>query len=253
MAIGFGTVAENISVRRSAGAAPRMNSRSSRKPRSSISSASSSTTTRTDDISSEPRRMWSHRRPGVPTTMCAPSQQRAALLAHVHAADAGRRFWRRSARRATRVRGAPATPARASARRPASGVVGAAGDCRKPLGVPEQRRRHREAERHGLAGAGLRGNQQVGAIRFGSQNRRLDGGERGIAAFRQGASKHWGNACKNCHNEILSVLNARSAPLLEQRPASSDRFGAASRKCLSALSCEPPLPSNPPYRLEIPR
>ena len=73
----------------SAGAAARMNSRSSRKPRSSISSASSSTTARSAEMSSEPRVMWSRSRPGVPTTMLRALFERAALLAHVHAADAG--------------------------------------------------------------------------------------------------------------------------------------------------------------------
>jgi hypothetical protein len=48
-----------------------MNSRSSRKPRSSISSASSSTTAQSDR-SIEPRMMWSRSRPGVATTICAP-------------------------------------------------------------------------------------------------------------------------------------------------------------------------------------
>ncbi len=70
--IAFGTVAENISVRRPSGAAARMNSRSSAKPRSSISSASSSTTARKPDRSRLPRSMWSRNRPGVPTTICAP-------------------------------------------------------------------------------------------------------------------------------------------------------------------------------------
>ena len=68
----FGTVAENIRVRRSFDAESRMNSRSSRKPRSSISSASSRTTAFSPDGLKEPRSIWSRRRPGVPTTICAP-------------------------------------------------------------------------------------------------------------------------------------------------------------------------------------
>ena len=82
-------VAENSRVRRSAGVASRISSRSSRKPMSSISSASSSTTARSADRSSAPRSRWSRSRPGVPTTMCAPPCQGAALLHRVHAADAG--------------------------------------------------------------------------------------------------------------------------------------------------------------------
>ena len=68
----FGTVAENINVRRSSGDSPKINSRSSRKPRSSISSASSITTPRSCDRSMLLRMMWSRKRPGVATTMWAP-------------------------------------------------------------------------------------------------------------------------------------------------------------------------------------
>ena len=71
-AIDFGTVAENISVRRSCGHSPRIYSRSSRKPRSNISSASSNTTPRIADRSIAPRMIWSRKRPGVATTICAP-------------------------------------------------------------------------------------------------------------------------------------------------------------------------------------
>ena len=72
----FGNVAENIKVRRVLGVASRMNSKSSRKPISSISSASSSTTTSRADRSSPPRSKWSRKRPGVPTTICTPSSRR---------------------------------------------------------------------------------------------------------------------------------------------------------------------------------
>ena len=68
----FGTVAENINVRRCAGAAPSISSSSSRNPIFSISSASSRTTALSMLRSREPRLIWSHRRPGVPTTICAP-------------------------------------------------------------------------------------------------------------------------------------------------------------------------------------
>src|SRR5665811_920046 len=51
-----GKVAENSSVRRLSGVVLRMNSISSRKPRSSISSASSSTTAFSSETSSRPRR-----------------------------------------------------------------------------------------------------------------------------------------------------------------------------------------------------
>ena len=68
-----GTTGDGGRVRRSAGAASRIYSRSSRKPRSSISSASSSTTTRIFEVSRRPRSRWSRRRPGVPTTMWQPS------------------------------------------------------------------------------------------------------------------------------------------------------------------------------------
>ena len=85
----LGRVAENSSVRRSGFVASRMNSRSSLKPRSSISSASSSTTTSSADRSRWPRSRWSRNRPGVPTTKCAPRRRSALLAPRIHAADAG--------------------------------------------------------------------------------------------------------------------------------------------------------------------
>ena len=85
----LGRVAENSRVRRSAGVASRMNSRSSRKPRSSISSASSSTTALSAETFSAPRSRWSRRRPGVPTTIWAPRASARRSRPRIHAADAG--------------------------------------------------------------------------------------------------------------------------------------------------------------------
>ncbi len=73
-------VAENSSVRRVSGIALSRVSSSSLKPRSSISSASSSTTARRLDRFNCPRDRWSHRRPGVPTTMWQPADSARASL-----------------------------------------------------------------------------------------------------------------------------------------------------------------------------
>ena len=176
-AMGFGTVAENIRVRRSAGAAARMNSRSSRKPRSSISSASSSTTARSSEMSSEPRVMWSRRRPGVPTTICAPcssarrswrmsmpptqdAEPRAGILVEPFefAADLDGEFARRRDDQGARRAGA------VKAIRPA-----------------KQRRRDGNAERDGLARAGLRRDEQIRSLGLRREDRRLDGSQRLVA------------------------------------------------------------------------
>ena len=67
-----GKVAEMRCVRCPAGAYPRMASRSSRKPRSSMRSASSSTMAPSSLGSMAPRLRWSSSRPGVPTTIDGP-------------------------------------------------------------------------------------------------------------------------------------------------------------------------------------
>jgi hypothetical protein len=70
-----GMVAEKKASWRSSGSSARMVSMSSRKPRASISSASSSTQKVTCWRVSDPRRRWSSRRPGVPTTIWAPARR----------------------------------------------------------------------------------------------------------------------------------------------------------------------------------
>ena len=145
VAMARGTVAENISVRRSAGAASRMNSRSSRKPRSSISSASSSTTAlERRHVERMPRDVVAQAAGRADDDMRA-ALQRTPLRAHVHAADAGRDAWRRSVRRAIPVRASPAAPARASAPRPAPAVPrrGQSAPRRPAASAPWQGRRRR--------------------------------------------------------------------------------------------------------------
>ncbi len=160
-------VAENSSVWRSVGVLSRMNSRSSRKPRSSISSASSSTMALSWLRSRRRRSIWSRRRPGVPTTMWAP-----------------RPSWRPSAR-------ASMPPTQVTMRAPVSAysqtssrctcmassrvgamisASGAAARSKRSV-LAEQRQRHGEAERDGLAGAGLGRDEQVAAHRVGHRER----------------------------------------------------------------------------------
>ncbi len=71
--IGPGIVAEKSCVWRTAGTFWKIFSMSGRKPRSSILSASSSTTSVAFDRSSRRWLFRSMRRPGVPTTICAPA------------------------------------------------------------------------------------------------------------------------------------------------------------------------------------
>src|SRR3977135_2084674 len=94
-----GKVAENSNVRRVSGVVLRMNSKSSRKPKSSISSASSSTTAFNSETSRRPRRKGSQSRPAVPQVIAQPpgrsdhdmsaDAQLALFAARVHATDAG--------------------------------------------------------------------------------------------------------------------------------------------------------------------
>ncbi|OUE30563.1 hypothetical protein BFL35_09520 [Clavibacter michiganensis] len=71
--IGPGMVAENSIVWRTAGVCAKSFSMSERNPRSSILSASSSTISRTFESDSRRWPTRSSRRPGVPTTICAPA------------------------------------------------------------------------------------------------------------------------------------------------------------------------------------
>jgi hypothetical protein len=87
--IALGRVAENSRLRRSSGAVFRMNSRSSRKPRSSISSASSSTTAlQRRDVEPAPLDMVAQAAGRADDDMRALVEQ-GGLAARVHAADAG--------------------------------------------------------------------------------------------------------------------------------------------------------------------
>ena len=57
------------------------------------------------------------------------------------------------------------------------------------LGVAEQGGRDREAEGDGLAGAGLRGDQQVASRRLGHQHGGLDGGRFKVVAGKERSVK----------------------------------------------------------------
>ena len=164
-----GTVAENISVRRSAGAASRMNSRSSRKPRSSISSASSSTTAFSADMSSEWRVMWSRRRPGVPTTIWAPrSSARRSLrmsMPPTQDGDRGAGQFVEPLQFARHLQGQFA--------RRRDGQRQRAPRRAEALRAAQQGRRQRQAEGHRLARAGLRRDQRVGLADARSEHRLL--------------------------------------------------------------------------------
>jgi hypothetical protein len=189
---GFGMVAENISVRRSSGAASRMNSRSSRKPMSSISSASSRTTAASFEQSSAPRSRWSRRRPGVPTTICAPSLSQCRSRLGVHAADAGD-----DARLSLRVK--PFEFAldlqRQFARR--RDDEGGGRELRfERVGLAQKLGREGETEGDGLAGAGLRGDDEIAPGGLIGQHGGLHGGGFGIAVFGQGFAQNGGKAGK---------------------------------------------------------
>jgi hypothetical protein len=153
-------VAENSRVRRSAGEASRMNSRSSRKPRSSISSASSSTTTagprcrgcrapggRAGGPGCRPR--CGSRRPGRTSRAAGPCRRRrrpACRRLGVEPLQLAVNTCRASSRVGATIR--------------ASGRFGPVERSASPSRV-----RRSQAIGDGLAGAGLGRDQQVGAVR----------------------------------------------------------------------------------------
>ena len=121
--------------------------------------------------------------------------QRSALLAHVHAADAGA-----EARAGFLVE--PFEFAvdlhREFACRRDDQRAGRAGAV-EALGAAKQRRRNRDAEGDGLARAGLGRDQQVGAIGFGRQHRGLHGGQRVVATRCERSGQCRNHFCENRH------------------------------------------------------
>ena len=136
-----------------------MNSRSSRKPRSSISSASSSTTMASAETSSARRSIWSRKRPGVPTTIWTPAckarRSRCASMPPTQAQCARRRVAIEPGQLALHLQ-------RQFARRRDDQRERRAGR-RQRRGLAEQRLRHRDAIGDGLARAGLGRNQEIAA------------------------------------------------------------------------------------------
>ena len=153
--------------------------------------------------SSAPRSIWSRSRPGVPTTICAPGLQRAALRARVHAADAGddaragmcvepvqlaRDLQRQFARRRDDEAERRAVSRHRFRRRPSD-------------------RRHGEAEGHGLAGAGLGRDENVAALGLGLQHGGLDGGRASVITLRERAGQRGAGVFKGqCLADRLEVL-----------------------------------------------
>src|SRR3954466_7430913 len=165
--ISAGIVALNSAVWRPEGQRDRIISTSSRKPRSSISSASSSTTKRAAVSISECRLIRSITRPTVPTTTCAPSFscaccERIGAAAHRHDPHTFR-----GTVRPQRLRHLDAQLARRGEDERLHLVV-------VDVDVLEQR----EAERGGLAGAGLRLADHVATLEQSGDRLLLD--RRGI-------------------------------------------------------------------------
>ena len=127
--------------------------------------------------------------------------QRAALLAHVHAADAGDGSG--SGWLIKPFEFAPDLQRQFARRR--HGHRQGIGPSWNPLAARQQFRRHRKAESHGLAGACLRRNQEIGARRLRREDRGLDGRQFGVAMLGKGSGQHRGDTFKNGHSRNFQL------------------------------------------------
>src|ERR1700730_10978439 len=166
-----GKVAENSNVRRVSGVVLRMNSISSRKPRSSISSASSSTTAFNSEMSRRPRPQRVRSRAGLPTTKCA--------------ADAGThariRILIEPCEFAMDLQGKLARWCDDQGKRCCGPL--------EPLGIAKKIFCNGQTIGDGFAGAGLRRNQEVAAGGIVREHRGLDRSRPIIVAFRQSSDE----------------------------------------------------------------
>ena len=178
--ISFESVADSSSVWRWRGTVVITRFSGGRKPMSSIRSASSRTTISIAVRSMVRRSRWSMSRPGVATTMSTPrrSVRTCGMIGSPPTMVMPRRRvpW---AKRAQRVR----APASASSRvgtstRPRGRGPGRAITAAQPLD-------HRQAERGGLAGAGLGAGEDVAALQGGGNGLGLHGRGRVVAQARE--------------------------------------------------------------------
>ena len=199
-AIGPAIVALNSAVWRCSGRAPRIRSRSSAKPMSSISSASSSTTVR-DLVEAERAAIQvidraSGRRDHDVHAAREPVELRRDRLAAVDGDDPHAELAAVLVDRLGDLHRELARGREHEGRRPAAAPVGrgaAAGDrLRRRPALVERRREpleHRQRERRGLAGAGRRLGEQVAALEQRRDRGQLDGRGLLVAEGGQGAQQ----------------------------------------------------------------